>query len=300
MPWSDSVTKRKTTDHSNKICSPQSENHYFPFVKRHLIISILCLLFHGSTFSQELNGIWKGTLTQQPGGCFPVYNVELQVNISNNQVAGFCYHYSDFTNYVKKNYNGIYNASTKTINIQEEKVMTFHIPLDCTPCIRYFSLAYNKQGREETLSGDWGGFVMNGTAACTPGKIILHRIVESEFSHIQEIRVDTGTLKLDFYDNAEIDGDSITVNVNNKTIVSHQRLGLKPITVSIKVDLDHPEQEVTMIGENLGTIPPNTALLIVTAGSKRYQLFLASNGKKNAQVRFIYEKPGETELGIRN
>jgi hypothetical protein len=46
-----------------------------------------------------------------------------------------------------------------------------------------------------------------------------------------------------------------------------------------------------MIGENLGTIPPNTALLIVTAGNKRYQLFLASNGKKNAQVRFVYDKP---------
>ena len=241
-------------------------------------------------FAQELNGIWKGTLTQQPGGCFPVYNVELQVTIANNQVAGFCYHYSDFSNYVKKNYNGLYNAATKTINIQEQRVTTFHIPQDCTPCIRYFTLSYSKKGNEETLSGDWGGVVMNGTTACTPGKIVLHRIVASEFDHIKEIKVDTGTLKLDFYDNAQIDGDSITVTVNNKPIVSNQLLGLKPVTVFVKVDLENPEQEVTMIGENLGTIPPNTALLIVTAGAKRYQLFLTSTGKKNAQVRFIYEK----------
>jgi hypothetical protein len=240
--------------------------------------------------AQELNGIWKGTLTQQPGGCFPVYNVELQVKITGNDVAGFCYHYSDFSNYVKKNYNGFYNAATKTINIQEQKIMTFHIPQDCTPCIRYFTLSYSRTGKEETLSGDWGGVVMNGSAACTPGRIVLHRIVESEFNFIQEIKVDTGTLKLDFYDNGEIDGDSITVTVNNNVIVSHQRLGLKPITVNVKVDLEHPEQEITMVAENLGTIPPNTALLIVTANNKRYQLFLASNGKKNAQVRFIYEK----------
>ncbi|MFL5810476.1 MAG: hypothetical protein ACJ749_13210 [Flavisolibacter sp.] len=255
------------------------------------LITTLFILANVTVFSQELNGIWKGTLTQQPGGCFPVYNVELQVNISSGQVNGFCYHYSDFSNYVKKNYNGVYNASTKTINIQEQKVMTFHIPQDCTPCIRYFTLAYSKTEGQETLSGDWGGVVMNGSAACTPGRIVLHRIVESEFSHIKEIRVDTGTFRLDFYDNAEIDGDSITVTVNNKVIVSHQRLGLKPISVNVKVDLEHPEQEVTMIAENLGSIPPNTALLIVTAGSKRYQLFLASNGKKNAQVRFIYEEP---------
>jgi len=260
-------------------------------VKYRLLILLQLLLISSFAFTQELNGIWKGTITQQPGGCFPVYNVELQVNIYNNVVSGVCYHYSDFNNYVKKNYDGVYNAATKTINIQEHRVMTFHIPQDCTPCIRYFSLTYSKQDKEETLSGDWGGVVMNGTLACTPGKIVLHRIVESEFSHIKEIKVDTGILKLDFYDNAEIDGDSISVTVNNKTVLSHQLLGLKPITVEVKVSLDEPEQEVTMVAENLGSIPPNTALLIVTAGNKRYQLFLASNGKKNAQVRFVYEKP---------
>jgi hypothetical protein len=258
-----------------------------------LRLSIFGLTLFLSIFlhAQELNGVWKGTLTQQPGGCFPTYNVELQVNIFNDQVSGICYHYSDFTNYVKKNYDGTYNAAAKTINIQEHRVMTFHIPQDCTPCIRYFRLTYSKEDKQEILSGDWGGVVMNGTMACTPGKIVLHRIVESEFNHIKEIKVDTGALRLDFYDNAEIDGDSISVTVNNKTVVSHQRLGIRPISVSVRVSLDAPEQEVTMIGENLGTIPPNTALLIVTAGNKRYQLFLASNGKKNAQVRFVYEKP---------
>ena len=260
---------------------------------KRLFIFVLFLLATAHAFTQELNGVWKGTLTQQPGGCFPVYNVELQVNIINNEVSGICYHYSDLNNYVKKSYNGFYNTASKTINIQERNVMTFHIPRDCTPCIRFFNLTYSKQDKLETLSGDWSGVVMNGALACTPGKIVLHRIVESEFNHIREIRVDTGTLRLDFYDNAEIDGDSISVTVNNKTVVSNQRLGAKPVSVDVKVSLDAPEQEVTMIGENLGTIPPNTALLIVTAGNKRYQLFLASNGKKNAQVRFVYERPSQ-------
>jgi hypothetical protein len=244
-----------------------------------------------SSFGQELNGIWKGTLTQQPGGCFPVYNVELQVAIQNNKVSGFCYHYSDVTNYVKKDYDGSYNAATKTISISEKRVIIFRIPQDCTPCIRYFTLQYNKTGNIETLSGDWGGTVLNGSAACTPGRIVLKRVQQSDFAHIKEIRVDTGMIKLEFYDNAEIDGDTISVTVNEKTMVSHQRLGLKPIAVDVKIDLNHLEQEVTMVGENLGSIPPNTALLIVTAGRKRYQLYLSSNGKKNAQVRFVYEKP---------
>lgn len=249
-----------------------------------LLLSQLCS-------GQTLNGIWKGTLTQQPGGCFPVYNVELQVSIENGQVSGFCYHYSDVQNYVKKNYTGIYNAATKTINIQEQKVMTFHIPQDCTPCIRYFTLTYQKVGNQEMLSGDWGGVVMNGTAACTPGKITLMRAAKSDFNHIQEIRVDTGTIRLDFYDNAQIDGDSITVTLDNKVLVSNQKLGIRPITMDVKVDLEHTEQEITMIADNLGSIPPNTAMLIVTAGNRKYRLFLTSDKQKSAQVRIIYEKP---------
>jgi hypothetical protein len=291
MPWC-GLGIKKNKDRLNNFSFDLYEKFYFPAVKR-LLLFFLFLFLTAYSFAQELNGVWKGTLTQQPGGCFPVYNIELQVNISNNEVNGICYHYSDVSNYVKKDYNGFYNAATKTINIQEHRVMTFHIPQECTPCIRYFTLAYSMENKEEFLSGTWGGMVMNGTLACTPGKIVLHRMVTSEFDHIKEIRVDTGTLRLDFYDNAEIDGDSISVSVNNKMVVSNQRLGLKPVSLEVKVSLDTPEQEVTMIGENLGTIPPNTALLIVTAGNKRYQLFLASNGKKNAQVRFIYEKPSQ-------
>ena len=102
--------------------------------------------------------------------------------------------------------------------------------------------------------------------------------------------VDTGTIQLSFYDNGEIDGDTISVKLNNTVLVSNQRLAAKPIVVEIKVDGDNSEQEITMVAENLGSIPPNTALLIVKAGNKKYQLYLKSTGTKNAQVRFIYRK----------
>jgi hypothetical protein len=257
--------------------------------KHRIFILLTFLLFSSIADAQNINGFWRGTLTQQAGGCFPVYNVEVQIQLQNNQASGYCYHYSDITNYVRKNYTGIYNPATKTINIQEHKVTTFHIPTDCTPCIRYFSLTYQKLENEEVLSGEWGGVVMNGTAPCTPGKITLRRVAKSDFNHVQEIFVDTGTLRLDFYDNAEIDGDSITVTLDKQVLVSNQKLGIRPITLQVKVDLDHKEQEITMIAENLGTIPPNTAMLIITtADNRKYRLFLTSDKEKSAQVRIVY------------
>jgi hypothetical protein len=44
-----------------------------------------------------------------------------------------------------------------------------------------------------------------------------------------------------------------------------------------------------MIAENQGSIPPNTAILIITAGEARHQLTLNSTEIKSARVRFVYE-----------
>ena len=174
--------------------------------------------------------------------------------------------------------------------ICEMKVLTFHVPADCVPCIKRYSLFHRKEQKNETLVGDWGGMIYNQSVACPPGRITLSRAVESDFNHIKEIKVDTGTIRLDFYDNGVVDGDSITVLLNNKVLVSNQLLSAKPITLQLKVDLDHREQEVVMVADNMGSIPPNTALLIITAGTKRYQLFLSSTEQKSATVRFIYDE----------
>ena len=258
---------------------------------RFFLILFHLLPFTSCIYGQEIDGIWKGTLTQGPGGCFPVYNIELQIKIEGTRISGVSYHYSDLSNYVKEDFEGVYDKVNKTVRINEKKVLTFHVPSDCVPCIKRYNLYHRHEKKNETLVGEWGGMIYNQSAACPPGRITLARVVESDFSHIKEIKVDTGNIRLDFYDNAVIDGDSISVLLNNKPIVSNQLLSSNPIRLEIKIDLDHKEQEIIMVAENMGTIPPNTALLIITAGVKRYQLYLTSTDKKNATVRFIYEKP---------
>ncbi len=259
-------------------------------MKRLYLSIIISILFISFTFCQDLNGIWKGTLTQQSGGCFPVYYIELQVNILVDSTIGASYHYSDVTNYVKKKFKGSFDRALKKLSLKEGPVQIFKIPADCTPCIKNYELWYSKNGDKEILSGQWNGKVMNTALDCQPGKLVLSRVKESAFKEIPEIEVDTGIIRLDFYDNAEIDDDTISVFVNKKIIISHERLTAKPTTAYIKIDLEHSFQEIEMIAENLGKIPPNTALLMVTAGVKRYRLYLSSTEIKSAKVRFVYDQ----------
>ena len=104
---------------------------------------------------------------------------------------------------------------------------------------------------------------------------------------VKTIKISERTFRLDFYDNGEIDGDSISVFYNGKLVLSHQRLSDKPLSITLPIDKNADENIVTMYAENLGTIPPNTAVMIVRDGSKVYEVRLESDLKKSASVIFI-------------
>ena len=271
---------------------------------RRLVILYILFLSVFCAGAQDINGFWKGRLVMEPGGCFPVYNIEFQLQIEGVKIRGNSYHYSDTTNYVKEEFEGVYDSITKSLNIEEQKVSVFRIPPDCIPCIKKYVLTFHTDGKEEQLRGSWTGKTMDGKSNCPAGTIVMTRIqkpafkpevpavlIERKLELVKEIKVDTGNLRLDFYDNGVIDGDTISVYVNDMAVVSRKVLATKPITIYVRIDFTKPRQEMIMVGENLGSIPPNTALMIVNADEKRYQVYLTSDNKKNAMVRFIYEKP---------
>ncbi len=98
------------------------------------------------------------------------------------------------------------------------------------------------------------------------------------------------SITIDLYDNGEIDKDTVTVFHNNRLIVSAQQLGIKPITVKIAINEQNPHHEIILVANNLGDIPPNTALMVVRAGSKRYEVRIVSTEQKNAKIIFEYKK----------
>ncbi|MEO6219106.1 MAG: hypothetical protein ABIO81_01670 [Ginsengibacter sp.] len=107
---------------------------------------------------------------------------------------------------------------------------------------------------------------------------------------IKTIPITHETFKIDFYDNGEIDGDSISVFYNGRVVLSHQRLSEKPISLNLSLDDDAGDNIVTMYAENLGAIPPNTALMIVMDGDKRYEVRITSDTEKSGSVLFVHDK----------
>ena len=100
----------------------------------------------------------------------------------------------------------------------------------------------------------------------------------------KRIETPAAEITIDLYDNGDIDGDTVSIYHNNMLIVSRAGLSEKATRFKVKVDAEHPHHELTMVANNLGSIPPNTALMVVTAKGKRTEVFLSSSEEKNARV----------------
>jgi hypothetical protein len=106
----------------------------------------------------------------------------------------------------------------------------------------------------------------------------------------QEIEVSADSITVDIYDNGEIDGDSISVFFNDKLLGANLKLSTRSVHLKIGLDSTLDVNQLSMFANNLGSIPPNTALMIVSDGKKRYEVRLSSSLDKNAAVRIRRKK----------
>jgi zinc protease len=102
---------------------------------------------------------------------------------------------------------------------------------------------------------------------------------------VKTIETKSADIKIELYDNGEIDGDEVTVYFNGNVVSSKAKLTDKAITINLK-GIKNATNELVMYAENLGTIPPNTALMKVYCDGQTYELRIESDEKKNGAIRF--------------
>jgi hypothetical protein len=94
------------------------------------------------------------------------------------------------------------------------------------------------------------------------------------------------SVKIQLYDNGEIDGDSVSLYLNGELILAHQKLQEEPKTLWILPNKNIPVNKLVLFAENLGRLPPNTALMEITINGKLYNVFLSTDYTHNAMVEF--------------
>ncbi len=114
---------------------------------------------------------------------------------------------------------------------------------------------------------------------------VPNTIANRKVNVIQTIELTNAEFQVDLYDNGDIDGDSVTVYFNGQQVVGKTKLTDKPITIKLKANPNRTN-ELVMYANNLGSIPPNTALMKVTAGDKVYEVRMESDNDRSGAVVF--------------
>jgi hypothetical protein len=111
-----------------------------------------------------------------------------------------------------------------------------------------------------------------------PVKELTKRKVET----IQTVYFTSDSLRLELFDNGYVDGDSVSLILNGVVLLEHQRLSEKAISKTIAVPTD--SLNLVMFAENLGSITPNSGLLIIYDGKEKHQLFFSGDLNTNAAI----------------
>lgn len=128
----------------------------------------------------------------------------------------------------------------------------------------------------------------------TPSVIVAgNRYEKRNNTIIKTIEIESEKVKVDLYDNGEIDGDTISVFLNGKLLMLRKKLTAQPLTITLDKEQLEENNELVMYAENLGSIPPNTALMVVTDGTKRYEVRITSDLQKSGTIKFIKKETGQ-------
>lgn len=289
---------------------------------------VFFFFFSFNCFSQNLEGIWYGKITQKPGGFSDSYDFDLHLK-KGRDIRGVSIAAIPGALDAKVGIRLV--SAGDTIRFRELKNEVFEnmMPEPFELCIKKLNVVYRKIGKKELLIGRWTGVSYEDGSTCPPGQVVLARSKTDLIDYIanltlpasDSVRPSTGpapntinippfeitsvfkntavlnaieipvrnrTLTLSLRDYEKEDNDTVTVYLNRQILASKVKIGRKPITIKFELNPNYPVNEILLFAENLGGIPPNTSEIKIHDGKKIHRVFIESDMQKTASIHIKY------------
>ena len=276
-----------------------------------------CSLF--TTMAQTKPATLTGTLVMKTGETFPY---KIVFTDSGDVVRGYSLTYKE-PDETKTTIRGTLDRRMRTLAFKEKEIVYSHnVSTKAFMCLVNASLEYVREAEGYVLKGPVTSREADNTA-CTPGEIIFNNqqelqdlfayhehfdtvismkkrvkepVAEQAVQPLQEPlvteKVTSGveksyewhsdTVIIDIWDGGNVDGDRITLNFNGKPFLTNYYLAKEKRQLRIPIT-GHDVNSLTILAENEGSEPPNTASIMLTDGMIKYSI-LAYNKKGDAAL----------------
>lgn len=108
--------------------------------------------------------------------------------------------------------------------------------------------------------------------------------------YTQELDIESSSIRVELYDNGQIDYDSVSLYLNDKLVLGSTMLKHNAITITLPLSDSLEYNELSMFADNLGLIPPNTAALILYDGKVRHEIMMSSDLNRSATIKLRRKK----------
>lgn len=111
-------------------------------------------------------------------------------------------------------------------------------------------------------------------------------VSKRKIENLQGLFFKSDSLQLTLYDNGEVDGDTVSIVMNGQVIMPKVGLSTNAVRKTIYTQEAGDSIQLIMYAETLGSLPPNTGLLIVYDGTDRYEIRFSGDMHKSSAIVF--------------
>ena len=183
--------------------------------------------------------------------------------------------------------NSIQNSSIESSTNQASSIQTSAAPAS----IVANTLPENSKATAVNETSANANANANTNATKSSGQILPWVLVGRENKLVKQVTVNSPTISIDLYDNGTIDNDTIMIFDNKILVLENKRLSYKATHIDVNFNKENNRHEIIIVAHNLGTVPPNTALMVVKDGTSRQEIYITSTLSVNAMIIFELKKP---------
>lgn len=274
---------------------------------------LLCFAMHGK--AQDFSGTWEGNFGRSNAMLKPEKIIMELYKKNDSLYSGATHLYYRKEKYEHYKVSARYDESSKRLIVREDSMLSVKLMFGVTWLAGTYELKLENNGKANALWGYWttnervvfqyktvtarftktnDSTATGESTESTAGITLTNDTVLKRFSDIQSlVEIDPqteDTIKAEIFDNGMIDDDSVSLYVDDSLVVSKQRITDQPLLFVLPVKKLRPISKLKLVAESLGSVPPCTALMIVTTGRHRYEINLSSNFYQNAVVEFLLKE----------
>lgn len=276
-------------------------------LSRFSLINFFCLLTL-LTSAQGISGVWVGNYKPLLFAATPEKLVVEIFVYNDSLITGASHLYYKNDQYEHYKINGRFKKNESIIYFSEDSTIAVKLGTWDQNCLGNYTMRLTSRGNVLEMRGRWED---NSTALfpCQSTGVWLEKKVDeaikqsiskpvdknlerkSDIQSLIEIsHAEKDSILVELYDNGIIDNDSASLYLDDSLLLHKQFVSNRPISLYITLDKQRPLSKLKLAAESLGSIPPCTALMIITTKKKRYEVNVSSNFNSNGVVEFFLKE----------